>query len=332
VSRRLDLDDLAGFIGGTPGTGPGETASPEQRAERRRQEAEGRLIPDTPVNLKTLNAVDVRLRFRGESIDTPGFPVRNLDTTVNLERGKLRLDPLGVDIAGGKLSGVVALDGSGGEPSTEFDLALTQLKLADMFRGTRFEKEMGGTFGGKVKLAAHGDTLRRMAATANGRATLAMGEGRVSALMVEVLGIDAAEALGFLLGRDRGVPVRCMVADLRVTEGYAVSEALVFDTTDTNVIGNAKVNLGRETLDVTMLAHPKDPSPLSARTEVGVGGTFIEPSVRINTPGLLARGAAAVGLGVVLGPLAGLLPLIEPGLGEDSPCGELLRNTREKQG
>ncbi|WP_207478214.1 AsmA family protein [Arenibaculum pallidiluteum] len=330
VSKRLDLDDLAGFIGGTPGTGPGETASPEQREARRRQEAEGRLIPNSPVNLKTLNAVDVRMRLRGESIETPGFPVRGLDATVNLERGKLRLDPLSVEIAGGKLQGNVTLDGSGDVPSTDFDLNISRIQLASLFQGTRFEKEMGGSIGGRVQLATQGDNLRRMAAGADGRVTMAMGNGKVSALMVEAVGIDAAEALGFLLSRDEPVPVRCMVADLRVTEGYAVSEALVFDTTDTNVTGTAKINLGRETLDIDMLAHPKDPSPLSARTRVGIGGTFIEPAVKVGSEGLIARGAAVLGLGVLLGPLGALLPLVELGLGEDSPCGALLREAGRK--
>ena len=114
-------------------------------------------------------------------------------------------------------------------------------------------------------------------------------------------------------------------ADLGITDGMVKSNALVFDTEDTNVTGEASANLKTEQFDIEMLAHPKDPSPLSARTPVGAEGTFADPQVTVDPTAAVARGAAAVALGVLLTPLAALIPLIEPGDGQDSPCGQLLR-------
>ncbi len=50
-SRRLDFDDLAGFVGAPPKTGGGETANAEQKAQAARVAASSRVLPDTPYNL-----------------------------------------------------------------------------------------------------------------------------------------------------------------------------------------------------------------------------------------------------------------------------------------
>lgn len=329
VSRRLDFDDLAGFIGAPPGTGEGETASPEQVEQARRAEAEGRLIPNTPINLETLNAVDMDVTFRGEQVEAPNLPIGGIEAKMALREGRLRVDPLEMGIAGGSVAGTVALDGSARPPKVETDLQLSNLSLAEFFRGTEMVEDIGGTIGGRVQLAGQGDNLRDLLGSANGKIGVVMGGGSMSGLVMEALGIDAAEALGLVVGEDTAVPVRCMVADFVAEDGRLTSRALVLDTTDTNVTGEAVVNLKNESFDVELMAHPKDPSPLSARTGVGVEGTFADPQITVESSGLLARGAAAVALGVLLGPVAALAPLVELGLGEDSPCGALIERARQ---
>jgi hypothetical protein len=316
-------------MGGAPSTGEGETASPQNQRDKERQRADGRVIPDAPVDLAALRAVDADVRFRGEAVQIPYVPVGGLDTRVTLKDGKLGVDPLKVTVGGGTVAGRIGLDGSGDTPKAEVDLDLRRIQLARVFESTPFAKEMGGSMGGRVELRTEGGTLRRMAARTNGKVAVAMGGGKISGLVIEALGIDAAEALGLVLTEDKPVAVRCLVADFAVTEGYAASQALVLDTEDTNTQGEAKINLGRETFDVELMAHPKDPSPFAARTGVGVEGTFLDPRVTVNASGLLARGAAALGLGLVLGPLAALVPMIELGLGEDSPCEDLIRQANQ---
>jgi uncharacterized protein involved in outer membrane biogenesis len=204
------------------------------------------------------------------------------------------------------------------------------LELAQLFKETQFAQDMGGTFGGRLKLKGNGATLRSMLASSNGEASMVMGGGKVSALIIELVGLDIAEALGFALSEDQPVAVRCMVGDFGIKDGYVKSRAMVFDTTDTNVTGEAWANLKDETFDVKMLAHPKDMSPLSVRTPVGMAGTFADPHVSIDASGALARGAAAVALGALLTPLAALIPLIETGGGEDSPCAALINNANQR--
>jgi len=56
VSDKLDFDDLAGLVGAPPATGEGETASAEQKAEAKQQEAEERIIGATAGQAGALQA------------------------------------------------------------------------------------------------------------------------------------------------------------------------------------------------------------------------------------------------------------------------------------
>src|SRR5207237_5971260 len=59
ISNLVDFKDLAGFIGGKPGSGSDETASDEQEKQAAATKEESdRIFPDKPYNLTRLQAID----------------------------------------------------------------------------------------------------------------------------------------------------------------------------------------------------------------------------------------------------------------------------------
>lgn len=180
-----------------------------------------------------------------------------------------------------------------------------------------------GYLGGTADLSGTGKSLRDMLATATGSLGLGMEGGQLSQLLVEMLGLDVAESVGYLLSGDKPVPIRCVIADFTATDGLLTPRALVIDTDDTVVTGTGMINLKDESLALELKPAPKDFSPLSLRSPLEIGGTLKDPEFRVKRAGLLARGAAAAAL-VLVFPPAALLAFIEPGLGEDSQCKAML--------
>lgn len=76
---------------------------------------------------------------------------------------------------------------------------------------------------------------------------------------------------------------------------------------------------------------PRRPSLLSARTPVIIRGTLKEPAPRPEVTKLAAKGAASVALGALLTPVAAILPWVELGLTQDSPCRALLDAATKKE-
>lgn len=320
VSNRLAFEDLGGLIGVAPGAG--EEAA-QQRAEREQRQG-GKVLPDTPIELEKLRAADMDVRLQGREVVFPDLPIQSLDARFLLEGGRLRIEPLKLGVAGGTAAGTVTLDAREDRPSVAADLSLSELSLRSFIDDPQIAEMTGGRFGGHVDLTGGGRSIAEILGTSKGRAAMSMAGGQFSHLLVELSGIDVAEALPFLLGEDGSVRVRCIVGDFDIRQGVMQSRALVIDTTDTNIGGEGTINLREEALDLRFLAEPKDPSPLSGRTPITITGTLASPEVGIDPSGLVARGAAAAALGALLTPLAAIIPFIELGVGEDSDCEGLI--------
>lgn len=314
VSQRLALADLGGFIGAAPG-------------KPARQNPD-RVLPDQPVNLDKLRAMDVDVRFTGEKVEAPGLPIDRLSARLSIDNGLARLDPLAFTIAQGTFAGTVELDGRRQMPQARLNMDIRRMDLHRFFAGTRFAPQTSGVLAGRLDLDGQGHSTAELLAGANGRATVLMAGGSLSALLVEAAGLDIAKALGLALGQDQPMAVRCLVADFDVKDGNAQTRALVLDTEGAVITGDGGINLRDERLGLRLTAHPKDPSPLSARAPIRVEGSLAHPTVAVDAAAETVRGGLAAVLGALLTPLAALIPFLEPGLGEDQNCAGLLRQAR----
>ena len=320
ASRRLDFDDLAGFVGAAPQAGGGETTNPELAALAARQRARARVLPDTPYNLGRLRAMDADVRWKAQRINAPTLPLDDMDAHLKLEDGVLRLDPLNFGVAGGDIRSVIRMDARESTIRTRAQIGARGLDLAKLMPDVKLAQDAIGKVGGDIAITGSGNSIARMLATADGDIALGMGRGQISNLLMEFAGLDLAEALKFLVTKDRKVPVRCAFGDFAVRDGVMTARALAFDTTDTILVGDGTISLRDESLDLRLRPRPKDRSLFVLRSPLLVSGTFKDPSFRPDLKRVGLRGAIALTLASIAPPLA-LLATIELGPGEDSSCG-----------
>ncbi|MGO3126587.1 MAG: AsmA family protein [Luteimonas sp.] len=319
VSKRLDFDDLAGFIGGTPDA-EDDAIDPELVERERALAAKGRVLPDTPYDLAKLRAMDADVRLRAQRINAPKLPIDDMDAHLRLDAGLLQLEPLNFGVAGGNIRSTIRLDARQDTIQTRLQASVRRISLGGLFPPDTLAGEAVGRIGGDFNLAGAGNSVAAMLGSANGDVAVGMGAGRVSNLLVELAGIDIYETLKYLIGKDKQIPVRCAFADFGVQRGVMESRAFAFDTTDTIILGEGTINLREEQLDLLLRPRPKDRSILALRTPLTIGGTFASPSFRPDLARLGLRGAVALALGSIAPPAA-LLATLELGGGEDSGCG-----------
>lgn len=322
-SKQLDIDDLAGFVGATPDTGPGETASPAQKVEAKKAEKEDRVLPDEPVDLAQLRSMDADVEFEALSIRKKDLPIDNLKTHLKLEKGVLSLEPLNFGVAGGRIESTMRIDAQKPKLVLDTKTHFTRLDLAKLLPGNSTVTKGTGLIGGRANLQSTGSSTAELLGNADGELGVAMRGGSFSNLLLEGAGLDAAEAVKFLVRGDKTVRVRCGVLDLEAKDGVFTPRIFVVDTTDTNIKVDGTVDMGKEELDLTVHPMPKDWSPLSLRSPLHLRGTFKEPKVRPDGK-LLVKGGAAAALGALINPLAALLPLIETGPGKNADCDSLV--------
>lgn len=319
VSRRLDFDDLGGFIGAPPQTNKGETASAEQKVESAKLHASARVLPDDEFKLEKLRNMDADVKLQAQRINAPSLPIEAMTAHLFVDNGVLRLEPLDFKVAGGQISSVIKLDARSKVIASRARIQARGLQLPKLFPGAKLTEDSTGRIAGSLNLAGNGNSVAKMLATSNGDVGLMMGSGRISNLLLEYAGIDIAEALKFLITGDRVVPIRCAFADFEVKQGVMDTRRLAFDTADTVIYGEGNVSLRDEKLDLRLKPQPKDRSFLSLRAPLLVGGSFKDPEFRPDYKRVTLRGIAAAVLGS-LAPPAALLALFESGPGKDISC------------
>ena len=319
VSRRLDFDDLAGFIGAPPQTKAGETASPEQRKEAAAFQASDRVLPNQEFRLEKLRRMDADVKLHAQRINAPSLPLDAMTAHLFVDDGVLRLDPLDFSAAGGEINSRIRMDARSNVIASSARIRAHGLSLPKLFPKAKLTEDSTGRIGGSLDLKGNGNSIARMLATSGGEVDLTLGSGRISNLLLEYAGLDIAEALKFLLTKDRTVPVRCGFADFTVASGVMTTRRLAFDTTDTVIFGEGTVNLQDERISMRLQPKPKDHSFFTLRAPLLATGTFKEPSFRPDMKRVTFRALAGVAL-ASLAPPAALLAVYETGPGKNVAC------------
>lgn len=320
VSKRLDFDDLAGFVGAPPKTDAGETANAQQKAEAAKIKASGRVLPSKPYDLSKLRSMDAEVHWRAHRINAPSLPLDDMDATLSLHDGLLELHPLNFGVAGGDIRSNIRMDARKPQIATRLQAQIRGLHLGQLFPDVKLAQQAEGAIGGDVELSGTGNSVAQMLGSSDGTLGVAMGRGHIGNLIMELAGLDVSESLKFLLTKDKQIPLRCAFADFGVRDGLMTSRALAVDTTDTLIVGEGTVNLKDERLDLLLKPRPKDRSILTFRSPLRIGGTFADPSFFPDLKALGMRGAIAVALATITPPAA-LLATIETGPGKDANCG-----------
>lgn len=325
TSNKLDFDDLAPIIGAPPDTSETTSAKQDKKAEKVTES--DKAIPDTKFNLDKLQSADANVKFKAKHIDAPDLPLDDLNLDLSLKNGLLKLKPLQFGIAEGTMDAYATIDASNPVITWDYDVRMRHFRLGKILKSASLKDAGRGQISGDIKLKARGNSPAKILADANGRVTLVMSGGQFSNLLLELAGADIAESLEFLATKDKKVPIRCMVADIDLSDGIMQSRELVFDTEDTRINGDLMANLKDETFTLRLEPEPKGPSILSVRTPVNISGTFKNIGVQPDYKSLGLRAGAAVLLGVFATPAAAVLAFVDPGLGKDAQCTGLLEET-----
>jgi len=329
VSNLLDLEDLGPLIGARPGSvqaakqaapPPAQTAAPTP--------AKARVLPDLPFKTDRWDSVDAEVTLKAKTIRrAKELPLEDLVTHLSLRDSVLTLDPLNVGVAGGHLNAVISLDGRKDPIQVRAQVRARKILIAKLFPTVELSKTSIGQINGEFDLTGKGNSVGRMLASSSGKVGLVVAGGEISKLMMEKAGLHLWEMLELKMTGDRLVKLRCGVADFGVKDGTMHANALIFDTEVTTIVGTGSIDLGQEKLDLTLNQKTKNTSPLALRSPIHVRGSFAKPDVGVDKGRVAARALGAIALGIV-NPLLVLIPLIDAGPGQDSDCGQLVREAR----
>ncbi len=317
TSRRVDLADLGGFIGTAPGRASASAhEAPETKERVAKAEHSGHFLPDKPINLPVVKAADLHVQYRGEKIINKYVPMDDISFRIDVVDGKINVHPLKFGLGNGEILADIAIDAPAKRISS--DVSFRHLSLAKIMASTHsFAGD--GTITGEAKIDGAGTSVAQLMGTGNGGLKLSMsGGGDLSALLLNIAGLEFGKAILSAMGLPQKAKVQCFVSDFVLNNGVLQTKVFLLQTSEERTTATGDINFNGEKLDLALTTRSTHFSIGSLPGAINIGGTLSSPSV---LPGaeVAARTGAAVGLGILAGPAA-LLPTIQFGTGEGDVC------------
>jgi hypothetical protein len=339
-STILHFDDLGPFFPKSEaGKIPAESVK-QPNKNSKEEGASGKIFSDEPLAPAAFSSLELDIKARVNSFVGSGKSksIRSFVLNLSGKNGVLKLDPLRLGFETGNIQNYFvydsrnALENSAAARVIKLDASFSRVSLDALVKpyleGLGIEKKkigtlepqkmMKGDLYGDVKLITHGVSMAQVMAKLDGNINLAVHEGQMNSLLIEALGLDLTESIAAYFSENALIPMPCMLLGVDVDEGVARTRTFLISTQDSNVLTDATLNLGKETIDAQINTLAKDFSLGAFSAPITLNGPLSSPNIGLGTKETLGR----IGLGALLGaavtPAASLAALVEPGSEEDT--------------
>ncbi|WP_156678045.1 AsmA family protein [Sphingomonas profundi] len=327
-SRSVDIVDIGPFIGYEPNAlaAKGATAAVAQTG------AAPRIIPDAPLRIEQIKIFDAHVNYKVRDVKQPFVPVSNIALTFDLDHSLMKLSPLTMDIAdAGHLASDISINARVPAVLTDYNIRLSPTPLNKLFRKSGvFNSGTSGTIKARIQMKGTGDTVRESLASSNGRIAIILPRGTFWTQYVQLAEFDIGLFLQKLLQDQlkKPIEVNCGLIAFTVRDGVAAADPVLIDTDKNVMTAKGGFSFKDESMNLAFRADGKKFSLFSGQSPVGINGHFAAPGYQLITPQLLARGGAALALGVVASPIGAVLAFVDPGDAKDAACGPVLSGAR----
>jgi hypothetical protein len=295
-SKHLDVPAL---ISGFTREPDAETspASPATKSSRKRE----RLIPDWPLRLGALRTFDARLRLVAAQLPLPGIPIRDVVVAGELKDGAVTIDRSeGTGKNGGRWTSSLSLrpEGSGYRLQHEGRFEGGRLDLSK----TGESPELAPSLDVEFEFEGAGDSLHGIAANADGRVLVMVGPGRIPNTWTDFMSSNILIALLDAMNPFRKsspyTALECGIAAAGIDAGKMVVRPIAARTDKMTVLGNGKLDLDSERIDLVWTIKPRRGVGLSGGSitnpYIKLGGTLANPALDLKPLEAVASTGAAV--------------------------------------
>jgi hypothetical protein len=294
-----------------------------------------RVFSREPLHFDLLRQANGKVRLHAERALLPRLALTSVELDVIIQDGCLTARQFKGHAGGGTVEGFFDLLRHGKSAKMAMEMALRHVDVGKMLSQLKAKRVLEGDLDADIDLQSSGGSVAELMARLNGRTCVSMGTGRIRKEYVRLLEADLGAGVSRLFTADgedsEYTEFNCFVSGFHIEEGLAEVTALVLDTDHTSVIGQGKINLKTEELDLSLKPFHKKgiKTELLGTFNLSFGelakpfnltGTLADPTFALDPAQAAITFGKAVGGVVLFGPLGIAVALAGRSPGDDNPC------------
>lgn len=326
ASNVLDIDSLLPLD-------PEAERELDEAVETEEEPADGRVIPDRPLQLEQLRKVNARVDIDAKTFHFRGRKNSDFMLDGEIRDGRLVIERANLITPQGSFASTLSLIPTTDSADFRFTLEGTGLYLGIGGERSAEDIALAPKVDADIELSGSGLTIRELAAGLDGTVRLQTEGGQVpnSGLRFFYGGFfqELLKAVNPFAEEEPYTTVSCAVLLLGVNDGTIdIDPGFVMQTDKMNIVARGEANLANEKLRIDFRTQPRSRVSISAGEFINpylqVAGTMAEPKLTLDPTGTLVTGGAAVAT-------AGLSLLAtavwDRVFREDDPCGAAIEES-----
>lgn len=273
-----------------------------KKAEKQMDVDDPLFFTNDPLPLEIAKAINLDVTYAAdELIFYPGV-YKDVNLTFHIEDGRMDLRPLSARVGDGEFTVEALIDARKSPPKSAIKIFFDDINPDDLLDDDQTIRESKLDI--LVNLKGAGHSLHEFVSSAKGDVQMEMTKGQIHNTTFKWIDLSFFDEL---FGEDKHkeserVDLSCAAVNIKVADGVAnVNNGLAIETDKMYILGNGKVDLKTEKIDMRMRIYRRSKLDIDitsmASDLVKVEGTLKKPEMAIDlvgTAGVAARIGAAV--------------------------------------
>jgi AsmA-like protein len=262
------------------------------------------VFSDTPLDYSWLDTVDINAEIAVDELLLDSDQMRNLQLKITLADGALLVDPVGLTVGDGDISGSLGLRPDQGQYELAFVVQATNLRFGALAAEDQ-PRETIPPLTLAIEISGRGDSLHDIMSASSGLVSGTQSAGKANLRGAGFLFSDIIASilrtLNPLSEAEKLAALECGIYEIVIDEGVAKIEKLAVQTGKLTIISSGNIDLSSEALDLTLRTKTREGLGISLGGVVNsflkIGGTLKAPSVGVDAAGSVTTAGAAVATG-----------------------------------
>jgi uncharacterized protein involved in outer membrane biogenesis len=236
-----------------------------------------------PIKLAALRRSETVYVLHAARLELSHYAFLSVRGRLQIERGKVTLDPLVAGAFEGQIHLSASLDARDETPAYRLEMNADDVRTQQLDWRSPMGAPIDAGLSARIALRGSGRSPQEMAARATGSARIYLSSGQMRASLAELAGLDLRGLALTLEKSAKQTAIHCGEADLVAQDGVLSSRSLLLDTDRMLIEGTGQVNLADDSIDLTLRGYPQGVRVLRLRSAIRIEGTLPHPSVSVDT-------------------------------------------------